>query len=278
MSLNTGTFMGARMIGPAIAAALISSVGLAAMFLINGITYLFVIAALLAMRPSELRSRERVRRRRGQVREGIRYAWRDPALRLPILVMAAVFMFAFNFTVLLPLLALRTFKGGPGTLGLLLSLFGAGSLVGALAMAAWSSKANVRYLTLWAIALGGASAGVAVAPVLPVEWILMPLLGVAAISFAITANSTLQLNSSDAMRGRVMALYTVVFLGSTPIGGPIAGWVGEHLGTRIALGGGAVIALFAGLLGLAAVRRAPTGLPAMAPAPFPSAPEDRALA
>ena len=252
MSLTTATFTGTRMIGPVIAGLLIATVGTAPVFLINGISYFAVAAALLAMRPADLRPRPRVARRRGQIREGIRYVWQTPALRMPLLVMAFVFLFGFNFSVLLPLLAVRTFHGGAGAYGVLLSLFGAGSLAGALFLAARSTRANPRRLVLLAVALGGLSIALAAAPGLPVAWALMPFLGAAGIAFAITGNSTLQLTASGAMRGRVMALYTVVFLGSTPIGGPIAGWVGQHLGARVGLAGGGVIAVAAGLVALGA--------------------------
>jgi MFS family permease len=172
-------------------------------------------------------------------------------LRLPLLVMGVVFLAAFNFTVLTPLLAVRTFHGGAGTFGHLLAVFGVGSLAGALFMASKASKATVTSLSGLALALGLVTVAVALAPSLLFEWPLMALLGAVGISFAITANSTLQLNSSDEMRGRVMALYGVLFLGSTPIGGPIAGWVGEHLGPRVGLAGGAAFAIAAGLAGLA---------------------------
>lgn len=252
MSLTTATFTGSRVTGPAIAAALIGSVGVGPVFLINAVTYLSVIVALLAMRRAELRPRRLAERKPGQVREGIRYVWHRMELRLPFLVMAVVFLAAFNFTVLVPLLAVRTFDGDAGTFGRLLAVFGVGSLIGALSMASRASRAGVAGLSKLALALGLVTVGVALAPSLALEWPLMALTGAIGISFAITANSTLQLNSSDVMRGRVMALYGVVFLGSTPIGGPIAGWVGEHLGARVGLAGGAVFAIVAGLAGLAA--------------------------
>ena len=131
MSLTTATFTGMRMIGPVLAGILIPVVGTAPVFLINGISYVAVVVALLAMRPAELHARPRAPRAPGQIREGIRYVWRTPALRLPMLTMLAVFLFAFNFTVLLPLLAVRDLRGGAGTFGSLLALFGVGSLAGA---------------------------------------------------------------------------------------------------------------------------------------------------
>jgi len=248
MSLNTATMTGTRIAGPAIAGLLIGAFGVAPVFLINALSYMAVVAALLMMRTADLHRRHPVPRRPGQIREGVAYVWRTPGLRLPLLVMAMVFMFAFNFPVLLPLLAVRTFRGDAGTYGNMLALFGAGSLAGALLMAGRVSKPNVRMVALLALVVGSLSVAVAVTPALPVAWLVLPLLGGAGISFAIAGNSTLQLTSSDEMRGRVMALYTVVFLGSTPIGGPIAGWIGQHVGPRVGLAGGGAIALVAGVL------------------------------
>jgi MFS family permease len=258
MSLNTATFTGARVVGPAVAGILIGAIGVGPVFLINAISYLAVIAALLAMRTNELHRRVPVPRRRGQVREGIAYVWRTPDLRVPMLVMAAVFLFAYNFPVVLPLLAVRTFHGDARTYGDMLALFGAGSLIGALLLASRASTPNVRRLVLLAVGLGVGSVLIGLAPSLGLAWLVLPLLGGVATSFAITGNSTLQLTSSDEMRGRVMALYTVVFLGSTPIGGPVAGFVGQHaglqVGPRLALAGGGAIAILASLFAWRKVR------------------------
>jgi len=261
MSLNTATFTGSRVIGPLLAAILIKALGIAPVFLINAISFLAVVVALSSMRTGELRARERAPRRRGQIREGVRYVWRTRSLRLPMVVMAVVFLFAFNYVVLLPLLAVRTFQGDAGTYGEMLAMFGVGSLVGALAMAGRVTKPDVRLLSILAGAFGLLSVAVALAPSLAVTLVLLLPLGGAALSFAITANSALQLTSSDAMRGRVMALYTVVFLGSTPIGGPVAGWVGQQLGPRVGLAGGGVVAVAAAMAGLAALRRRPLAPP-----------------
>jgi MFS family permease len=255
MSLNTATFTGSRVIGPAIAALLIKAFGLAPVFLINALSFLPVMAALALMRREDLRPRTRVPKQRGQIREGIRYVWRDPDLRLPMLVMGVVFLFAFNYVVLLPLFAVRTFDGDAGTYGNMLALFGVGSLGGALAMAGRATRPDARFLAVLAVAFGAFAAATALAPTYVTALALMVPLGAVSLAFAIAANSTLQLTSSDQMRGRVMALYTVVFLGSTPIGGPLAGWVGETLGPRVGLAGGGVLAIAAGLAGLVAVRR-----------------------
>jgi MFS family permease len=272
MSLTTATFTGMRMIGPVLAGILIPTLGTAPIFLINGISYLAVVAALIAMRPRELYERPRTPKAPGQIREGIRYVWQTPELRLPMLTMAAVFLFAFNFTVLLPLLATRDLHGGAGTFGGLLGIFGVGSLAGSLYMAARATRPNPRRLAWLGVVLGGLSLALAFAPTLPVAWLIMAPLGFAAIAFAITANSTLQLSSAPDRRGRVMSLYTVVFLGSTPIGGPIAGWVGQHLGARVGFTAGGAVALVAGVAALVALSgtrgAAREGRGAMIPAPI----------
>ncbi len=253
MSLNTATFTAARIVGPAIAGVLIAVIGVGPIFLINAISYLAVVWALTAMDPGKLEHRERLERKPGQIREGIRYVWHTPELRLPMLVMAVVFLFAYNFPVLLPLLARRTFHGGAGTYGTMLALFGVGSLVGSLTMASRATTPNTPRLALFAVAFGATTLAIGLAPTLPVAWVVMLLAGAAGIAFAIVGNSTMQLTSSAEMRGRVMALYTVVFLGSTPIGGPIFGWIGQHLGPRAGLVLGGAVAAITGLVALAAI-------------------------
>jgi MFS family permease len=254
MSLNTATFTGTRMVGPALGGVLIKAVGVAPVFLINAVSYLAVVVALLMMRVSDLTPRERASRARGQIREGIRYAWHTPELRLPLLTMAATFLFAWNFIVLLPLLAKRSFDGDAGTYGIMLAVFGAGSLAGSLLMASRATRPNTPRLAGLGVAMGALSIGVGLAPTLAAAWALLPALGGVSIAFAITGNSTLQLTAATEMRGRVMSLYSVIFLGSTPIGGPIAGVVGQHLGPRVGLVGGGVIAILAGVLAALAWR------------------------
>jgi MFS family permease len=163
--------------------------------------------------------------------------------------MSVLYLFSFNYSVLIPLFAERTFEGDAGTLALLFSVAGVGSLAGALVMAN-RPRPGERMLALAAVGVGIVTTLVAFAPSLDVAVISMLPLGVASIVFFVTANSTLQLTSRPDMRGRVMALYGIVFLGTTPIGAPIAGWVGEHLGPRVAFAGGGLIALATGLVGL----------------------------
>jgi MFS family permease len=246
VSLNSAVMTGTRIIGPALAGVLIATVGLAACFFVNGVSYLAVIAGLLAMRTRDLH-RTNAPRERGQLRQGLRYVWGTPVLRLTLVVSAVLFTFSFNFSVLLPLLADRTFAGDAATLGLLLAAMGAGSFVGALAMAR-GTRPSERRLVVSAVLLGAMSIAVAVAPSLRAEVVVMAVLGLVSIVFMITANTTLQLTSRPDMRGRVMALYSVVFLGGTPFGAPVAGWVGEHLGPRVGLALGGLVAVVVGLV------------------------------
>jgi MFS family permease len=253
ISLNSAVVTGTRIVGPAVAGVLIATIGLAPCFLVNAVSYVAVIVALSLMRADELR-RTGAERRKGQLREGLAYVWRTEELRDPLLWMAFVFAFSFNFSILFPLMAKDVFGGGAGTLGVLLSLLGVGSLIGALAMARQKNP-NPGRLALAAVGFGIASVLVAFAPTLRAELILLVPMGVVSMIFLITGNSTVQLTSRPDMRGRVMALYGIVFLGSTPIGGPIAGWAAEHLGPRGALALGGAIAAAVGLAGLAVLSR-----------------------
>lgn len=286
VSLNSAVFTGTRIVGPALAGVLITAFDVAPVFLINGLSYLAVFTGLLAMREAELRRTPPVRRGRGQLRAGVLYVWSTPELRIPLLVMAAVFTFSFNFTVLLPLMAERVFEGDAGTFGGLLSAMGLGSFAGALA-AANRVRQGIRGLGVWGVALGLASVLVGLAPTLTLEFVLLVPLGITAITFMITGNSTLQLTAVPEMRGRVMALYSVVFLGSTPIGAPLAGWMAEWLGARWSLAFGGLVASVVGVLALSRSRRVaevptvePAGAdaearPAASPAPTGPVPEGR---
>ena len=231
VSLNSAAFTGSRVLGMALAGELIHVAGLSACFLIDGVTYLAVVVALLAMSPGEMRERPESRGR-ANIGEGLRYAWHTPELRSPLLVMAVVFTLAFNFMVLLPLFAYRTFGGDERTFGYLSACAGAGMFVGAIAMANRATHPTPRRLAGFAALFGGLLVVEAAMPTLPLAYVAMLPLGVAGMLFAITANSTLQLTSRPDMRGRVMALYGMVFLGSTPIGAPIVGWVAQHVGSR----------------------------------------------
>jgi MFS family permease len=192
------------------------------------------------------------------MRDGFRYVWNTRELRLPLLLMGVLFTFSFNWFVFMPLLAERTFAGDARTYGWILSMMGVGSFVGALVLA-HRARPGQRLLALAAVAVGITSVAAGLAPTLGWALAVVVLVGLASIAFMITGNTTLQLTADPTMRGRVMSLYSVVFLGSTPIGAPIAGWVGEHLGARVGLALGGAIATVAGLVALWALHRARAG-------------------
>ena len=180
-------------------------------------------------------------RAKGQVREGLRYVWRTPALRTPLLMMALIGTLAYEFQVVLPVMAKYTFDGDAGTYGIMTAAMGVGAVIGGLVVAS-KSQHGLDALVRVSVVFGVVIALLAVSPTLPVALAALVLVGAASITFLARANTTLQLSSDPIMRGRVMALWTVAFLGTTPIGGPI---VGCHRSVhRAALGhghGGAVV-------------------------------------
>ncbi|MPZ92838.1 MAG: MFS transporter [Actinobacteria bacterium] len=231
IGLNSTVFTSARVIGPAIAGVLIAGVGLAWCFLINAVSFAAVIVSLTKMNAAELHGGEPVERSKGQLREGLRYVWNTPILRTSLLMMAIIGTIAFNFRILLPVMAEEEFGGGAGTYGALSAVMGVGTVLGALFVA--SRKYPTRKTLIYsAMAYGVLIVIAGLAPNVSLEMIALVPMGAAGIAFVATANSTLQLNAKESMRGRVMALYSVVFLGSTPIGSPIVGWIGETFGVR----------------------------------------------
>jgi MFS family permease len=242
VSLNTASFTIARVLGPAIAGFLITTVGIGECFLLNALSFIPITIVLSRIKRDELSSAEPIERRPGQVREGLRYVASEPLLRGLLTIMAIVGTLQYNFQLLLPLLAKETFSGNAATLGLLGTMLGIGMLIGSLTNAALGRP--VRNVLLAAgLLLGAFTLLVAAAPALWLAAILMIPLGAASMSFLATINATLQLSSSDAMRGRVMGLYFVLFLGSTPIGAPLLGWIAEAFTPRAALGLGGVATL-----------------------------------
>jgi MFS family permease len=249
VSLNSAVMTGTRIVGPALAGVLIATVGLAPSFLFNGVSYVAVIMALIAMRPDELHREITPRRGRGQLRDGLAYVRRTPGLLLPLVWMAIIFTFSFNFSVLFPVLAKRTFHGDAGTYATMLSVLGVGSLLGALAMAR-QQQPSLHRLAEAAIGLGALSVLAAVAPAFWSELLVLLPFGFVTMVFMITGNSTLQLTSRADMRGRVMALYGMVFLGGTPLGAPIAGFVADRFGPRAGVAVGGMVAVITGVVGL----------------------------
>lgn len=251
VGLNSALMTGSRVIGPAVAGVLITTAGPEWCFLVNTLTYAVVLVALWRIDRSKLRSSPRVARGKGQLREGFRYVWSTPELRLPLVLLTVIGTLAFEFQVTLPLLAERTFGGDASTFTLLYSSMSAGSVVGALLIAR-RTDADTRFLARAALGMAVSMSLLAVAPN---EWfglIAVIPVGLTSIFLISGSNAVINLKADPSMRGRALALTAVVFLGSTPIGGPIAGAVSEHLGPRygIALG-----ALAAGLAGLWTLRQ-----------------------
>jgi MFS family permease len=254
VGLNSALMTGSRVIGPAVAGMLIAGVGVGWCFVVNALSYVAVLVALGRMDPAGFRRPERGTRARGQLREGFAYVWRTPELRLPILLVAVIGTFAFNYPVLLPLLAERTLHGNASTFTLLYSTMSVGSLAGALVVAR-RTRVGGRWLARGALVFAAALGLLAVAPTLPLALAATIPVGFAGIIVLSGSNSALQLHARPDMRGRVNALFSVVFLGSTPIGGPVAGWVAEHFGVRAGLGLGAVSTALAGAAALAFLHR-----------------------
>jgi MFS family permease len=248
VSLNTVVMNASRVVGPAIGGIIITVFGLGVCFFVNAASYVAVIVGLAMMHTADLHRTAPVERAKGQVRDGFRYVWRTPALRNVLLAVALIGIFAYNFTVTLALLAKVTFHGGPGTYALLTSCMGAGAIVGGL-LAAHRSHPTPRLLQVLALVFGGLLAAVALAPTLLAAGLLIAVMGAASIGFIATANATLQLTADPAMRGRVMALYAMAFLGTTPIGAPLVGAIAQWTNPRVAMLAGAVATVVAaGLL------------------------------
>ncbi len=258
ISLNSVVMNSARVIGPAIGGVLIVTVGFAACFLFNAASYGAVVLALALMRPGELYQRPVVERARGQVREGLRYVWSTPGLRDPLLAMAVVGVFAFNFTTTLPLLATITFGGGAGTYSALTAAMGSGAVAGGLVVA-HRSRPSGALLGVIGLAFGVMLLLVAFAPTEAVALAALVPMGVCSIAFIATANATVQLESDPVMRGRVMALFATAFLGSTPIGGPLMGWISDVSNPRVTLVVGGIATLGAGVMLVLRYRRPAVG-------------------
>jgi MFS family permease len=246
VSLNSVLMNSARVIGPAIGGVLIITVGVATCFFLNAASFAAVIVALAMMRASELYRRPGVVRAKGQVREGLRYVWSTPDLKIPLISMAIVGVFAFNFTVTLPLLAKFTFHGGAGLYSLFLVAMGAGAVVGGL-VTAFRSRPSTRLLAFIGLVFGGAILAVALSPTQAWALALLVPMGAASISFVATNNATLQLRADPAMRGRVMSLNAIAFLGSTPVGALFLGYVSDATNPRLALTIGGVATLAASI-------------------------------
>ena len=269
VALNSAVFNGTRIVGPAIAGIFIATIGMAPLFFLNSASYLAVVASLLLMRTGELfgpRERLAVSRSLSSVVdrlvEGLRYVGATKLILVPIVVLGVVSTFTLNFQVLIPVLAQDVLHGDADTYGFLMAASGAGSLVSALAIA-FVLQPTMRLLLAGTAAIGAAFIGLSLVASLPLDMALMFVAGFGVIAMAATTNTTIQLSTPDALRGRVMSVYTTVFAGSVPFGGLFSGLLAAAAGVEVALAVGGVIALLTVVGAAVWLRRpVPAGVPA----------------
>ena len=239
VALNSGLFNGARLVGPAIGGVVIWALGVEAAFFINAVSFIPTILALTMMDMSQLhRSEKKESSAAGamhELREGISYAVSTPATRLTIIFAFFIGMFGFNFIIVVPLVAKYVLDGGSMELGFLMASLGAGAVVSALFLAS-RRTVTVRQLFTGATAFAVLLAAVAASHWFVLTFVSLFALGMALTAFATTANTAIQLATPDHLRGRVMALWMLLFAGSTPIGGYLTGFLAEHVGVQEAIG------------------------------------------
>ncbi|MGW4244758.1 MFS transporter [Nocardia sp. NPDC004722] len=254
VSLNSANFQSARLVGPAVAGVLIGAVGSGYAFVFNGLSFLAPIAALLLMRTGELRAAAPTPRGKGQLREGLRYVAGRPDLIWPIVLVGFIGTFGFNFAIWLTAFTETVFHSDARTYGLLNTLMAAGSLAGAL-LAARRATSRLRVLVAAAVIFGFLEVVAAMTPSLWLFALLLIPIGMFGLTVNVTANSSIQMATDPAMRGRVMALYMMVFTGGTPVGAPLVGWITDTYGARLGFAaGGAISALAAVAIGLILAR------------------------
>ncbi|MEZ5349839.1 MAG: MFS transporter [Microthrixaceae bacterium] len=270
VALNTTMMTSSRIVGPALGGLLVATAGFGAAFLVDGISYVAVLASLVMIRSADLRRANRAKRGRGQVREGLRYIRSEPNLFVPMVMMGVVGMLAFNFSTVLPLFAVRDLGGTEATYTYLFSILSVGALAGSL-MAARRKVVTVTTVGRTAVAFGISMFALALTPGLATATIVSVFLGASSVGFLTASTAIVQLRSVPEMRGRVLAIQAMLFLGSTPIGGPLIGWLSEELGARAGMLVGAAGTLLAGAWGLAMVGRPKRNHPGQG-APTPVAP------
>ena len=235
VSLNSASFNGARLIGPAAAGLLTVAIGAGWVFIINGVTFAATLAALLLLRTDQLRTSPRAPRGPGQLVEGVRYVITRPDIVTVMVIVFLIGTFGMNFPIYSSTMASVEFGHGAGEFGLLSSVLAIGSVTGAL-LAARRERPRMRTVFLAAAGFGVSCVIAAVMPTFLTFALSLILVGFAAITLMTTANGVVQTRTAPAVRGRVMAIYFAIFMGGTPLGAPIVGWVANELGPRWALG------------------------------------------
>lgn len=277
VALNSTSFNGARMLGPAAAGLLIASIGTGWAFVVNGLSFVAVLISLYSLRVSELRPNIRANRTRGSLTQGFRYVWERRDLRTTMVMLALIGTLGLNFPIFVSAMAVRVFHSNAGGYGLLSSIMAVGTMSGAL-FGAGRDRPRFLYL-IYGTGIFGL--GCALAAIAPTYWSFaaaLVVIGAAALTFTNTSNSLMQLSTEPAMRGRVMALRLAVLLGSTPFGAPIVGWVADTAGPRWSLGLAAAAGFAAALVGFyarkkLAVRTTDRSREAIDEFPLPEAPE-----
>ncbi|WP_345764927.1 MFS transporter [Diaminobutyricibacter sp. McL0608] len=249
VALNSASFNVARMIGPAVAGLLVAAVGAGWVFLINAATFGAVLISLKMLHVRELHPSPRARRSRGGLNEGFRYVWKRPDIKVILIMVFLIGTFGLNFPIFISTMSVSVFHKGAGEFGLLSSIMAIGSVAGAL-LAARRERPRVAMLFAGAALFG---AGCAIAALMPTYWLFalaLILVGISAQTLMTTANGVVQMTTDPKLRGRVMAIYMAIFMGGTPIGAPIVGWVADAFGPRWALGVGAASGFAAALVGV----------------------------
>ncbi len=253
VSLNATMNNVARAVGPAVAGVLIASFGEGWCFAINAVSFAAVVVSLMIMDRSALRPSVRTERAKGQLREGFRYIAATPKLLYPLIMMSLVGMLAYEFQVTLPIVAGRVFHGSSEVYGVMMASMGVGAVIGGLWTAS-KGKTGTRAISRAALLFGAFITMAALSPKLGIELFALALVGFASVAFLSMTNSTLQLETDPQMRGRVMALWAVAFMGTTPIGGPLIGWITSETSARVGLGVGAASCFVAAGIGWLTIR------------------------
>lgn len=247
IALNSATFNGARLLGPAAAGVLIALIGTGPVFLVNAASFGAVLFGLYAMRTDELHETAPVKRAKGQLREGLRYVRGRRDLMLVLILVGFLATFGMNFTTTVALVAREVFHTGASAFGLASSMLALGALSGALLAARRVARPRLRLLVVMGLVFGALEV---VTGLMPTYWTFLALLvptGIAMMTITTAANATMQLGVAPEMRGRVMALYMLVFLGTNPVGAPAVGWLAEHFGARMSLVLGGLVSVLAAL-------------------------------
>jgi len=254
VTLNSVSMNIARVFGAALGGVVAAAFGLVLCFGLNAVSFGAVLASLAVMRAADLFPARRITREPGQIRQGLRYVRGTPELLIPLVMIAVIGALAWEFPVSLPLMASKVFGGGAAAYGVMASVMGVGAVAGGL-VAAGRGRPRVTALCLSAVGWGIAILLAAVAPTMPLELAALLFVGYGSITFNSMAKTVLQLAAKPTMRGRVMALWGLAWLGSTPIGGSIIGWIGQDAGARWSLVVGGLAALLSGLLAFPALTR-----------------------